>query len=70
MKYGARNQLEGKMVEIVKGDVMSKTKVEIPAGSIMCSVMTSESLEELNIKKGDTVKVIVKAVNVLLVSEK
>lgn len=70
MKYGARNQLEGKMVEIVKGDVMSKTKVEIPAGSIMCSVMTSESLEELNIKKGDTVKVIAKAVNVLLVSEK
>jgi len=35
----------------------------------MCSVMTKESLEDLGIKEGDTVKVIVKAVNVLLVKE-
>jgi molybdopterin-binding protein len=32
----------------------------------MSSVFTLDSLKELGIKKGDTVKVIVKAVNVLV----
>ena len=46
---------------------MSLVKVEIGAGAQMASVMTIESLNELGIKKGDKVEVIVKAVNVLLV---
>jgi molybdopterin-binding protein len=69
MKYGARNSLEGTVENIEIDGIMSKTKVKIPAGSIMCSVMTKESLENLGIKEGDTVKIIVKAVNVLLVKE-
>jgi len=69
MKYGARNQLEGEVTEIKKGGVMCEVKVRIPAQSTMCSVMTIESLEDLGIKQGDRVKVIAKAVNVLLATE-
>ena len=69
MKYGARNTLEG-IVEAIETDgIMAKTKVKISADSIMCSVMTGESLEELGIKKGDKIMIIVKAINVLLVKE-
>lgn len=69
MKYGARNNLVGTVESIEVDGIMTKTKVRIPAGSVMCSVMTRESLEELGIKEGDPVKVIVKAINVLLVRE-
>ena len=69
MKYGARNQLLGKVKTIKKGGLMCEVKLDIPAGSIMSSVMTSESLKDLGIKKGDKVRVVVKAVNVLLVKE-
>ena len=69
MKYGARNQIIGKVSEIKKGTVMCQVKLQIPAKSSMQSVMTLDSLKELGIKKGETVKVIVKAVNVLLVKE-
>jgi molybdopterin-binding protein len=69
MKYGARNQLEGQVVEIKKGGVMCQVKVRIPAESTMCSVMTLESLDDLGIKQGDQVKVMAKAVNVLLAAE-
>jgi molybdopterin-binding protein len=69
MKYGARNQLVGKVKEIKRGTVMSQIILDIPAGSKVSSVMTIDSLDELGIKKGDTVKVVVKAVNVLLVKE-
>ena len=69
MKYGARNQLIGKVTEIKKGTVMCQVRVEIAGGSKMSSVMTIDSLEDLGIKEGDTVKAVVKAVNVLLVKE-
>jgi molybdopterin-binding protein len=69
MKYGARNQVTGKVTEIKKGTMMCQVKLEIPAGSTMASVMTIDSLDDLGIKEGDSVKVVVKAVNVLLVKE-
>ncbi len=68
MKVGARNQIFGEVTEIKKGDVMCQVKVKIPA-SQMSSVMTGESLEDIGIKVGDKVKVIAKAVNVLLIKE-
>ncbi len=69
MKYGARNQLQGKITKIRKGGLMCQVTVQIPAGSVMNSVFTLESLEDLGVREGDTVNVIVKAVNVLLVKE-
>ncbi|MCK4389918.1 MAG: TOBE domain-containing protein [Desulfobacterales bacterium] len=69
LKIGARNQLIGKVTEIKKGDVMSFIRMTIPAESVMGSVITLESLNEMGIKEGDEVKVIVKAVNVLIMKE-
>jgi molybdopterin-binding protein len=69
MKYGARNEIVGTVTSIKKGDVMCQVKLDIPADSKMQSVFTTESLENLGLKEGDTVKVVVKAVNVLLVKE-
>lgn len=68
MKYGARNQLTGKVTEIKKGGVMCQVKFDVSPGA-MSSVMTLESLDDLGIKIGDNVKIVVKAVNVLLVTE-
>ena len=66
MKYGARNQLEGKVVEVKRGGVMAQVKVEVAPHTTLCSVMTLESLDDLALAQGDTVRVLVKAVNVLL----
>jgi len=67
MKVGARNRIIGKVEQIKKGSMMSIVKVTIPASTRMASAMTIESLNELGIKKGDKVEVVVKAVNVLLI---
>jgi molybdopterin-binding protein len=40
--------------------------VSVTEPSRMASVMTLESLQELGLKKGDSVEVVIKAVNVLL----
>ncbi|MFH2036031.1 MAG: TOBE domain-containing protein [Candidatus Zixiibacteriota bacterium] len=69
MKYGARNQIRGKVLAIKKGDVMAQLTLEIKSPASMGSVITMDSLAELGIKEGDEVKIIVKAVNVLVVKE-
>ncbi|HEX4075992.1 MAG TPA: TOBE domain-containing protein [Candidatus Acidoferrales bacterium] len=67
MKVGARNRIVGKVTQIKKGSLMSIVHVDVNAPAHMASVMTIESLQELGLKKGDKVEVVVKAVNVLLI---
>jgi molybdopterin-binding protein len=69
MKIGARNQLIGEVTQVKRGTVMAEVKLTIPAGSAMASVMTLESLDELGLQPGDKVRVVVKAVNVLLLKD-
>jgi molybdopterin-binding protein len=70
MKYGARNNLVGKVTSVASDQVMSLVKFEVRTPAQMASVLTTESLRELNLKVGDEVHLIVKAINVLPVKEK
>ncbi len=69
MKYGAKNKLLGTVTEIKRGTVMSQVNLDVPGGSSMSSVLTLEALDDLDIKEGDQVRVVVKAVHVLLIKE-
>lgn len=65
MKYGARNKITAKVKSIKKGDVMALVKYKVTKPSEMASVLTTESVEDLNLKVGDEVQLIIKAVHVL-----
>ncbi|MET3412870.1 TOBE domain-containing protein [Methylobacterium sp. 1030] len=68
MKHGARNDIPATVTAIKRGDVMAQVEVELVGTAYrMASVMTVDSLEELGLREGDTVHVLAKAVNVLLV---
>lgn len=69
MKYGARNQIEGVVKRVKKGAVMAQVDLDIPKKAAMSSVLTVDSLMDLKLKKGDRVRVIVKAIHVLLVKD-
>ena len=69
MKYGARNNVVGKIKEIKQGSLMSQVKVSVDGPIDITSVMTLDTLADLGVKKGDSVRVLVKAVNVILVRE-
>jgi molybdopterin-binding protein len=55
-----RNQLVGKIKEIVHGPVVSEIVVKTRAGTL-ASVITSRSAKDMKLKKGDRVLVMVKA---------
>jgi len=67
MKYGARNRIVARVTSVKKGDVMSLVKFDVQAPAKMSSVLTTESAEELDLKPGDSVELVIKAVHVLAV---
>lgn len=69
MKFGARNQLTATVGTIKQGDVMSQIELAVDSPALMSSVLTTDSLAELAIKPGDKVRVIVKAIHVLVARE-
>ena len=69
MKHGARNDIVGEVIELKTGELMAQAKVKINGEFNLSSVMTADSLAALGIQKGDKVRVLVKAVNVLLVKD-
>ena len=69
MEVGARNRLEGEVIEIKHGSLMCQVRVRIAAGALMESVMTGDSVKEMGLAVGDKVLVAVKAVNVLLLKQ-
>ena len=69
MKYGARNQIRAKVKSIKKGDVMSLLKFDVSTPVEMASVLTTESVEDLDVSVGDEIELVVKAIHVLPVKE-
>ena len=69
MKYGARNNIKAKVTAIKRGDVMSLVKFDVIGPAAMASVLTTESVEDLALKDGDEVELVIKAIHVLPVKK-
>jgi len=68
MKTSARNLVPGKVVKVETYKIMAKLRVEIEPAAVT-SVITNESVDDLGLKVGDRVKVMVKATSVMIVKE-
>jgi molybdopterin-binding protein len=65
LTLSARNQLQGKITEISLGEIMAHVVVRI-GKNLVESVITRRSAEEMQLKKGDTVTVVVKSTEVMI----
>jgi molybdopterin-binding protein len=65
MSLSARNQLPGTVEDIQIGDIMAHVVVRV-GENIIESVITRNSAEELKLKKGDRVRVVVKSTEVMI----
>ena len=69
MKYGARNAINAKVKSVKSDDIMSLVKFDITNPIEMASVLTTESVEALNLQPGDQVQLLIKAIHVLPIKE-
>jgi molybdopterin-binding protein len=65
MKFSARNQLKGKIVEVKKGATTAHVRIDI-GGQIVTASITNESADELKLEPGKTAYAIVKASSVMV----
>jgi molybdopterin-binding protein len=65
MALSARNQLPGTIDDIQIGDIMAHVVVKV-GDNLVESVITRNSAEELGLKKGDAVKIVVKSTEVMI----
>src|SRR5215469_10818131 len=65
MTLSARNRLEGKVTEIQFGGVMAHVVVRV-GKSLVESVITKRSVEEMKLKVGDKVTAVIKSTEVML----
>lgn len=65
MALSARNQLPGTIKDIQIGDIMAHVVVKV-GKNLVESVITRNSALELGLKKGDSVKVVVKSTEVMI----
>ena len=65
MKISGRNKLEATVKEVVKGAVMAKVVMDFK-GTELVSVITVDSVEDLDLKVGDKVTALVKATEMMV----
>jgi len=65
MQISARNQLKGRVKEVVLGTVMAEVLVDV-GGQEVAAAITRRSAEGLGLKTGDAVTVIIKATAVMI----
>ena len=66
MKISARNQLNGKVLEVRKGATTSHVRIELAGGDVVTASITNEAVEELGLKAGQEAVAIVKASDVMV----
>jgi molybdopterin-binding protein len=65
MSLSARNQLRGTVEDVRLGEIMAHVVVKV-GENIVESVITRTSAEELKLKKGDAVYVVIKSTEVMI----
>ncbi len=68
MKISARNVLEGTIKDVQKGATTSHVHVDVQGATITSSI-TNESVDDLGLKAGMRVKVVIKSSDVMIMTD-
>jgi molybdopterin-binding protein len=69
LKLSARNKFKGTVEDVEVGPIMANVKIKIEAPNIVTAIITKESINDLNIKEGDTVIAIIKSTEVMVAKD-
>ncbi len=70
LKISARNRLNGVVKGVEKGEVVAKIRVKVNAPVTITALISTEAVDDLEIKPGDNVEAVIKATEVMIAKEK
>ena len=65
MKLSARNQINGSVLAVERGQTTAHVRIDIGHGVIITSSITNEALDDLALKVGDAAIAVIKASDVM-----
>lgn len=65
MKYGVRNSLKATVTKVKQGDIMSQIECSLTEQGALTSILSTDSVREMNLKEGDKILLLVKAIHVI-----
>ena len=65
MRLSARNQLQGRVLEVRKGQTTAHVRIDI-GGPVVTASITNEAVDELGLAVGQTVVAVIKASDVMV----
>ncbi len=66
MKLSARNQINGRVVEVRKGVTTAHVRIDIGNGIVITSSITNDAVDDLGLGVGDEAIAIIKASDVMV----
>ena len=69
MQISGRNKLTGIVVNTVLGTATAEVEVDLGNGKTIVGTITRRSLDEMQIKKGDSITALIKASSVMFIKE-
>ncbi len=69
MHISGRNKLTGTVINVVPGTVTAEVETDLGNGKIITGTITRRSLDEMQIKKGDSITALIKASSVMFIKE-
>ena len=66
MGLSARNTLAGEVTRVETDEIMGRITLELTSGETVTSIITRESVDELDVSEGDTLEAVVKATDVMV----
>lgn len=66
MRISARNQINGKILEVQKGATTAHVRLEIAPGQVITASITNEAVDDLGLKVGSEAIAIIKASDVMI----
>lgn len=66
LKLSARNRVKAKIVKVEKGTITGSVKMKVVAPSTLTSIISTEAIDDLELKEGDEVEAIIKSTEVMI----
>lgn len=65
MKLSARNVLKGTIVEVMRGQMTARVRIDV-GGTVITSSITNEAVDELGLKPGMAASAVIKSSDVII----
>ncbi|MFD4351440.1 molybdopterin-binding protein [Nocardia sp. NPDC058519] len=66
MRLSTRNQLDGTVISVTRGEAMAVVRIRLNGGDEVTSSITRDAVDDLALAEGSAVKVLIKSTEVTL----